>query len=181
MSIVVNGTTIKKLFVNGAEKKEGYANSVKVFSAQEIVFNGTTLASGYKLTTFGGNSSTVGLFYAKPRYNDSGSWWSQGCAFIPIDCSNYSKITVTYECVGNTYGWVAIGLSNVRLTSGNYGQNLLDSPLKSIAKINGESKTVRNTATVDISSITGTKYLAVGAYNTQGNQTDAIITKVILE
>lgn len=145
---------------------------------QLIVFNGTTFANGYSLQTVGKNSSTVGTFFAKSRYNSAGGHQEWAHAWLPINCTNWSKITVTYSTVMNSYATVQIGLCNVAGTSARfYADKVRDNSVWNIAN----NVTASGTVSFNLQNVTGVKYLAVATDNTQGNQTDAIITKVILE
>ena len=48
------------------------------------------------------------------------------------------------------------------------------------SSING-NQTGSDTVSFNLDNVTGTHYLMAYTYNTQGNQTDAIITKIVLE
>lgn len=158
---------------------DGAVNNL-IYSAEEVVYDGSTLASGYTYTSYGYNNNTHGLFYAKSRYNDAGGYNSHAFCYVPIDCTNFSKITVTYAVVSNSYSFVAVGLAEQALTTNNYIDQLHNTTW-SICYKESIAATETNTVSKDISNITGIRYLGVGTYNTQGNQTDAIITKVVLE
>ena len=177
------GTNIEmgKVYAGEAQIGEIYRGSELMYKAEVVVFDGVALTDGYTYESKGYNSKTHGLFYAKSRYNDAGGKTEEAYCYVPVDCTGYEKLTVEYSAVVSAYGNAIVRLCNVALAS------LSSSEIK---KLENDAVHVFSTdittdgvkeETIDISDISGVKYLAVGTYNTQGNQTDAVITRVVLE
>lgn len=192
---IVNGTDladIGKLYIfnSGSPEqisevyvRESGGDSL-IYKAEEVIYDGVSLASGYTLTSYGkeGLSSsygTHGLFFAKPRYNAAGHYKEYAWAYIAINCSNFSRLTVTYSLITTTYDLALVGLANVVPTDSNR-EVFADNAVWSV-KADDDYTNTSTTTSVDLTSVTGTKYLGVYAYNTQGNQTDAVITRIVLE
>lgn len=181
MSISTN-IEMSKVYAGEAQIGEIYRGSELMYKAELVVFDGESLAEGYTYTSYGHNSTTHGLFYAKSRYNDAGGHREQACCFVPIDCTGFSKITVTYSAVHSSYSVVQIGLCNVAGDANRfYTTSIRENSVWNIYNDDVDTSPKSDTVSFDISNITGIKYLAVATENTQGNQTDAVITRVVLE
>lgn len=178
MPIILNGITFNNggsVTLNGQTVKEIKFNTTTVWKAETVLYDGTTLLSGYTLTK-GNNANVNGLWYARPRYNDTGGWASQGYAVVSFNASNFNSISITYSVNCGTYGWAGVG---IRSSSG-FGKDFLYTCALKEASGDSAGGTASGTATFDISNRTGTLYIGCQAYNTQGNTTDAVITRVVL-
>ena len=182
MAVNKGSAEISRLYKGINQIGKIYRGSGLVYTAEVVVFDGESLADGYTYTSYGRNSTTHGLFYAKSRYNDAGGHMEQACCFVPIDCTDFSKITVTYSAVHSSYSEVQIGLCNVAGNANRfYTTSIKENSVWNIYNSDADTSPKSDTVSFDISNITGIKYLAVATENTQGNQTDAVITRVVLE
>lgn len=181
MSVCTNIEMMGKVYAGEAQIGEIYRGSELMYKAEVVVFDGVALADGYTYTSNGYNSATHGLLYAKSRYNDAGGKTEEAYCYVPIDCTDFSRLTVKYSAVVSTYGDAIVSLCNVALTTLSRTElNKLENDAVHVFSTDVTTDGVKE-ETIDISSISGVKYLTVGTYNTQGNQTDAVITKVVLE
>ena len=180
MSIHTN-IEMGKVYAGEAQIGEIYRGSELMYKAEVVVYDGVALADGYTYESKGYNSKTHGLFYAKSRYNDAGGKTEEAYCYVPVDCTGYEKLTVEYSAVVSAYGDAIVSLCNVALTTLSRTElNKLENDAVHIFTTDITTNSVEE-ETIDISGISGVKYLTVGTYNTQGNQTDAVITKVVLE
>ena len=186
-----SATQVKKRYAmigsTATQVKKRYAmigsTATLVYSAEVVVFDGTNVASGYTVNTDGYNKNTVGIFYAKSRYNSDGGHRSDANAHVAIDCTNFSKITVSYSYVANYYGNVQIGLfsKNPNVSGFSFESGIWRIVNADNGSSIGGNQTGSGTVSFNLDNVTGTHYLMTYTYNTQGNQTDAIITKIVLE
>lgn len=181
MAIYNASNQISKLYKGSNQIGKAYKGSTLIYTAETVVFDGETLADGYSYTSNGYNSKTHGLFYAKSRYNEAGGKTEEAYCYVPVDCTGYKKLTVEYSAVVSDYGDATVSLSNVALTS--LSKSEIDKLTNNAVHVFSTDVTTNGVKeeTIDISDISGVKYLTVGSYNTQGNQTDAVIYKVVLE
>lgn len=161
-----NGTTLSKIVFN----------TTTVWEAETVLYNGSTLLSGYTLVK-GDNTSTTynGLWYAKPRYNEAGGYKENGYAYVAFNASNFNTVKITYSVNCGTYSIVQVGIKSATGVFDSLTYTRFD---RTSAETAGG--TASGTATLNISSATGTKYIGCWVRNTQGNTTDAVITKVVL-
>ena len=182
MSIIVNGTTIKKLFVNGTECKEGYANGVKVFTSENVIYPG---ASVKNLVANSGSYSTANF-----SFNVSGGINTNSTTlYIPINLTNISRLVITgrlYTSGQGAHSSIALIAkatfdSNIEYiyrypyyftVDGRYTERKLS--------LNGQTI---NNPTIDVSSLTGNYYLVLGGYTNTYETVNATgnITKIVAE
>lgn len=151
MSIVVNGTTIKKLIINGVDKKEGFAQGVKVFTSEFIAFDGDTAIS------VGGAKATI-----------------KG---VSVDLTPYTKMFITYSASitsGKGHYWAGVftGLkTNVGYAEANTAY---------LKGVTGASSVSTITSEIDITDINEERIVGLGIHAASSYSGSGHLYKIVL-
>lgn len=162
MSIVVNGTTIKKLIVNGVDKKEGFAQGVKVFSSERQIFPGEIFTKG--------GTNTAGTITDTEITAVSSTSKTNGSISCRVDLTGFTELVFTVTSVteeGNAS--VGVGYSDRQYPStvGSYSNN------------NGNGVAVDAVGDVIVPILhSGNKYVAINSWGSTGRGAISV-TKII--
>lgn len=181
MPIILNGTTFNNggtVTFNGSTVKEIKFGTTTVWEAERLFYPGATV--GY----LGANSGTYGAFYTNvPKGTNNNST----VAYISVNLTGVNSITITGTFQGgggNSFAGVWLRSQTEWNDSGyqrypyyTVGQGSSDTWYTLMHRVTGGGSST--SVTWNVSSYSGTFYIAIGCYNNTGNGTASVsITKI---
>lgn len=182
MSIVVNGTTIKTLNVNGTNMKEGYAQGVKVFASEQTVYPGREVTS--YLTQRNITQSNFGL--STPGYAEG-----YGMLYIKVNLTGWKQIRITGKLNNYTGVYLSKNLPSKTVNPGclalALGGAFGDYKYSNVWNVHNDSQDYTSSAQtfdepINVENLTGDYYIVISLYGsnvTWGGQF-VNVTKVVL-
>lgn len=159
------GTTVTQI---GKVYDYNGSSTTLIYSDQETVYPGATPTT----KTYGGGTASGMTVTAS---NTSGGY---AMAWIPVYCTGWDTLTVTWKAQTGTYALVYVGLkSAIDTTSGTWYIPSTTNSDSTLATGAGVNQTTATTTNINISALTGNHYLQVHVY--AGSTADAVATASI--
>lgn len=160
MSIRYNGTTLENVVFNGTTCDVIKCNGVEVFRRKLIMYNYGTYGSLASTCSIKGNASgyslTTGSNYLQCNAPSKSNSWTTAYFPVAVDLTNYKKLTMRMYCTGFAY---AFGIQKTPTYSTGGAGNQAYGYTKCISGELQNSGSYDSTATIDLSSISGSYYI----------------------